>query len=162
MAGLTVEVRLQDDLRRQRIDLRLGVLCASRTPRAAVAAAAGFAQAFLGLDRGVTLVDVRDGQAETAAQLVGETRAARGHGVRAAVGRQRQTDDEGQRPPLVDERRDGGEAFAVGLADDRRQRMRLAQLPLADGDADTLFSEIESLDRAAPRHVVIKHARPAR
>jgi hypothetical protein len=72
---------------------------ASRCLRALARAvvAGGRTQAFLGVDRRQPLVGVVDGESEAAAQLVGEACAARGHGVRRAVERERTADDQAER-----------------------------------------------------------------
>ena len=112
--------------------------------------------------RELPFVGIVNRQTKTAAQLVGEALAARGHGMRVAAERQRPSDNQRARLPFLDQGTDCGEARGIGFAMNGGQGMCLSQLPLADRNADPFFTEVESEDGASPCPVRLRHGRLGR
>lgn len=72
-------------------------------------------------------------------QLVGETPAALGGGLFAAVGGEGQAHDHALGLPLLEQLRDTAEALVAAFGKDDLQRPRLAGQRIADRDADFFF-----------------------
>ncbi|MNS77053.1 hypothetical protein D3C72_1106240 [compost metagenome] len=102
------------------------------------------AQEALRFHAGAALVHQFDRDAETAMQLIGETPAARGGGLFAAIGIQRQPHHHAMGLPLLQQRGDAAKARIANFTEDDFQRARLARQGVADGDADLLFAKVET------------------
>ena len=107
-----------------------------------------FPQPAFGGYRRKTLVHERNGEAETAFEPPRKPPRKTAHFVFRAVRMHGESDDEPHRPPFQDELRDFTESARVLFRRDRGERMRDAHRQVADGDADALFAEVESEDRA--------------
>src|SRR3954468_10118362 len=120
-SGSFIEVLFQEKLRRHRVDLAF--FCPAYP---------GAPQPGLRFGGGVALVYARHGQLEAPLQPARKVLGLPRHRMRLALRRGRQAHDQRSGLPFPDERLDLIEARYC------RQRMRRAQLGLANGDADAL------------------------
>src|SRR5687767_12084199 len=137
-SGSFIEILLQYELRRDRVD---GLVPDT-------------AQAALGLHRREALVDARHGQLEAPLKAPREVLGLARHGVRLALHRGRPPDHECRWMPFLDQ------LFYLGKLRHRGQRMRGAQLGLADRHANALQTKIECQYGAGGplRHVPLRPA----
>src|SRR6218665_882815 len=102
----------------------------------------------LGLDAGVALVHLMEGQAKTALELTAETPRAQGDLVLGAIGMEGHADDQALGLPFLDQLVDGLKAcFAVHR--DAAQRLRMAGKAAAIGNADALGAKVKGQKRHA-------------
>src|SRR3954468_19916069 len=125
-SGSFIEVLLQDELRRHRVDL------AFPRPACPAFACPRASQPGLRFGGGIALVYARDRELEAPLQPARKVLGLPRHRMRLALRRGRQAHHQRSGLPFADERLD---LFEAGH---RRQWMRRAQLGLADGNADAL------------------------
>ena len=101
--------------------------------------------------RGISLIDQRCRHAKTTMKLIGKTPAANAHFMLGAIRMQGQANNDGGRLPLGDEFTDGDEFCVIGRGIDQCQRLGLPEQHVADSDADTSQTKIESHHRAHAR-----------
>ena len=80
-----------------------------------------------------------------------EPACLRGHGVFAAIERERQPHQQQHRLPLIHQRFDAGEPHIIGLCVDGSERMGDAELQFPHRDADASFTEIEGQHRTGTK-----------
>src|SRR6267142_5918634 len=154
-SGRFIEVALENDLRRERVDF---VLVLAR-------AATRFAKRGFGRRRRQALVREVHRQPEARLELPRETARAPRHLVLAPVHREGKPDQQSIGPPLAHKRLDLGHAPRGILRFEHAQRTGETRLGVADRDADPALAEIKSEYGVAGDlgrgHCRLAHACPA-
>jgi hypothetical protein len=116
------------------------------------AANALLAQTALGSVRSEPLVDEPGSETKAAFKPLRKAARKASQGVFRAIGVGRNTDDELDRLPFLEQRRDGRKAGAIILGADRGERVRDPDRQVTYRNPDAFFTEVECQNRSASGH----------